>query len=288
MAFSFLVTLREGIEMALIVAILLGYLAKIGAREQFRAVWIGVGVAAAICVAIGIVLEVMSRELDKRAVEAFEGFALIFAVFVLTGMALWMRRQASGLSRELRERVDTAMGAGSVMAVVLLAATSVGREGLETTLFLFAGSTQGSSGFDFVLGGLLGFAIAAAVGVLIYRGGSKLPMRQFFFISGVFVIILAAGLLANSAVKLYEAALIDNLGPRPWDTESTISIASNLGKFLATLFGYDSAPSVTQIVLYWGYLVFALAAFCLLPKLQRLRGTETRLAVRSTQPVPPA
>ena len=265
MAFSFLVTLREGVEMALIVAILLGYLRSVGQKQHFREIWIGVGVAAVICIAIGIGLEVASQELDKRVVEAFEGFAMIFAVIVLTGMAFWMRRQAGGISSELRSHVDSALNKGSITALVLLAATSIGREGLETVLFLFAGSTTGTSGAEYLLGGALGFGVAAFIGVGIYHGTSRVPLKPFFMASGIVVIVLAAGLLANSVVKLYEAALITNLGERPWDTENYISITSTFGKFLATLLGYDSAPSLTQIGLYWGYLLVALAVFIFMP-----------------------
>jgi high-affinity iron transporter len=265
MAFSFLVTLREGVEMALIVAILLSYLRSIGRRDRFRDVWMGVGVAAAICIAIGAGLQLASQELDKRVVEAFEGFAMIFAVVVLTGMALWMKRQSAGISMELRQKVDAAVGGGSMAAIVLLAATSVGREGLETTLFLFAGSSNGASGPMFVIGGLVGFAVAAAVGAAIYGGARTLPLRPFFLVSGIVVIVLAAGLLANSVVKLYEAALITDLGPRPWDTEALVSITSDPGKFLSTLLGYDSAPSALQIGLYWSYLTMALGVFLFLP-----------------------
>lgn len=265
MAFSFLVTLREGVEMALIVAILLGYLRSVDQRQHFREIWIGVGVAAVICLGIGIALELASQELDKRVVEAFEGFAMIFAVVVLTGMAFWMRRQASGISAELRSHVDSALNRGSMAALVLLAATSIGREGLETVLFLFAGSTTGASASQYWMGGALGFAVAAFIGVGIYHGTSRVPLKPFFTASGIVVIVLAAGLLANSVVKLYEAALITNLGDRPWDTENYISITSTFGKFLATLLGYDSAPSLMQLGLYWGYLVIALGVFIFMP-----------------------
>jgi high-affinity iron transporter len=277
MAFSFLVTLREGVEMALIVAILLGYLRSIGQRRHFRDVWYGVAVAAAVCVAIGAALEIASKELDDRVVEAFEGFTMIFAVAILTGMAFWMKRQAAGISKELKASVDAALSRGSMTAVVLLAASSVGREGLETTLFLFAGSTTGGSGFQFVMGGILGFAIAALVGVAMYHGARRIPLKHFFNVSGVAVIVLAAGLLATSVVKLYEAAIITNLGDRPWDTERYISITSNLGKFLNVLLGYDSAPSMLQIGLYWSYLLLVGAAFLFWP--------TRREAVRPRKPV---
>lgn len=270
--------------MALIVAILLGYLRSAGQKQHFREIWIGVGVAAAICIGIGIGLEVASQELDKRVVEAFEGFAMIFAVVVLTGMAFWMRRQASGISAGLRSHVDSALTKGSMTALVLLAATSIGREGLETVLFLFAGSTTGTSGAQYLLGGALGFGVAAFIGVGLYHGTSRVPLKPFFMASGIVVIVLAAGLLANSVVKLYEAALITNLGDRPWDTENVISITSTFGKFLATLLGYDSAPSVTQLGLYWGYLIVALAVFIFMPT----RGQRSSKPVRVPRlPEPP-
>lgn len=265
MAFSLLVTLREGVEMALIVAILLGYLRSIGQRQHFKEIWYGVAVAAAICIAIGAGLEIASKTLDGRIVEAFEGFTMIFAVVMLTAMAFWMKRQASGISTELKSQVNSALDKGSVAALVLLAASAIGREGLETTLFLFAGSTTGASGFQFVLGGIIGFAIAAAVGVAIYHGSSRIPLKHFFNISGVAVIVLAAGLLATSVVKLYEAAIITNLGSRPWDTDNLLSMTSNLGKFLATVLGYDSAPSMLQIALYWGYLIVVGGIFLFMP-----------------------
>ena len=264
MGFSFLVTLREGVEMALIVSILLGYLRSIDQKQHFKAVWAGVAVAGGVCIAIGIGLEIASRELDKRIVEAFEGFAMIFAVIVLTGMALWMKKQSRYISSGLRAQVDAALSKGSVTALVLLAATSVGREGLETVLFLFAGSGSGS-GATYLLGGALGFAVAAVIGATIYAGSSRFPMKLFFQVSGVAIIFIAAGMLATSVVKLYEAAIITDLGSRPWDTESFISITSDLGKFLNTLVGYDSAPSMLQIGLYWSYLLAALGAFLFLP-----------------------
>lgn len=264
MGFSFLVTLREGVEMALIIAILLGYLRTIDQKQHFRSIWMGVGFAAVVCIAVGVGLEVASQEMDKRIVEAFEGFAMIFAVIVLTGMALWMKKQARNISSGLRAQVDAALGKGSVTALVLLAATSVGREGLETVLFLFAGSSS-NSGAGYIAGGVLGFGVAAVIGVAIYAGSSRFPMKLFFQVSGVAIIFIAAGMLATSVVKLYEAAIITDLGSRPWDTESFISITSDLGKFLNTLVGYDSAPSTLQIGLYWTYLTAALGAFLFLP-----------------------
>lgn len=265
MLFSLLVTAREGVEIALIVTILLGYLRRIDQKRHFREIWYGVGAAAVLSLAVGLGLELASRELDGRILAAFEGFTMLFAVAVLTWMLFWMKRHSAGISGELRHEIDTALSGGSVAALALLAFSAVGREGLETVLFLFAGSNAGSSDLAFVLGGVAGFALAMAVGVVLYYGSAKLPLRQFFFASAVALMVLAAGMLSNALMELQEAALLRGLGPRPWDTESIISATSDLGRFLHTIVGYDSAPTLAQITLYWGYLVIILSAYLAWP-----------------------
>ena len=264
MLFSLLVTLREGIEIALVVTILLGYLRKIEQKRHFREIWIGVAAAASLSLMFGAALEITSRELSGRVLESFEGFTMLFAVVVLTWMVFWMKRQSAGISQDLRHQIDSALSGGSVAALALLAFTAVAREGFETTLFLFAGSTN-ASGTQFALGGVIGFVLAAVGGVVIYYGAAKLPLKQFFLASGIVVIVLAAGLLSNGLNALQKAAIIDDLGSRPWDFEASLSMTSTLGKFLHTILGYDAAPALAQIVLYWGYIVVVLGAYVLLP-----------------------
>lgn len=265
MFFSFLVTVREGLEMALIVTILLGYLRTIDSKQHFREIWIGVVLAGGLSVAFGAGLEIASHELDGRVLEAFEGFTMLFAVVVLTWMLFWMKSQSAGISSDLRNKVDVALTGGSVFALSMLAFSAVAREGLETALFLFAGSSAQSSDLAFVVGGLLGFAVAGGAGVVLYYGAARLPIKQFFVASGVVLMVLAAGLLSNALTELHEATLIPDLGHRPWDTEGFIAMTSSLGKFTHTILGYDSAPALSQIVLYWGYLVLVVAAYVLLP-----------------------
>lgn len=271
MTYSFLVTAREGLEMALIVAILLGYLRSLDQKRYFRAVWAGVVAAAALSFGAALSLELLSRELDGRMLEAFEGFMMLLAVGVLTWMLFWMRRQSAGISGDLKAKVDRALSGGSVAALVLLAFTSVGREGLETALFLFAGSSNGSEDAAFVLGGVVGFALAACAGAVIYYGAARLPIRQFFSVSALLLMVIAAGLLSNALTELHEATVIRELGSRPWDTEGLISMTSPLGKYLHTLLGYDSAPALSQIALYWTYLIAAIAAYFVPQVVARLR-----------------
>ncbi len=276
MLFSLLVTVREGIEMALIITILLGYLRSVGQKQYFRQVWYGVGAAAALSIAFGGGLEIASRELDGRVLEAFEGFTMLFAVAVLTWMLFWMKRQSAGISHDLKHHIDSALSRGSVAALVLLAFSSVGREGFETALFLFAGSTNQGSDLAFATGGILGFGLAAAAGVVLYYGAARLPLKQFFIGSGVVLMVLAAGLLSNAVTELHESTILSDIGSRPWDTESSISMTSDLGKFLHTLLGYDSAPSTLQIGLYWTYLAAVVAGYTAWPRL-RLPGPKRQV-----------
>lgn len=267
MTFSLLVTAREGLEMALIVTILLGYLRSVGQKQHFRAIWVGVAAAAVLSAVVCLALEIASQELDGRVQEGFEGFTMLFAVGVLTWMLFWMKRQSAGISRDLREKVDTALSSGSVTALSLLAFTAVGREGLETALFLFAGSTSHGSDLGFALGGMIGFGIAATIGVVLYYGARGLPIKHFFNVTAVLLMVLAAGLLTRALADLHEATIIPDLGIRPWDTDSFLPMTSSLGKFLNALVGYDSAPAISQIALYWGYLALVVSAYLLWPYL---------------------
>jgi high-affinity iron transporter len=275
MLFSLLVTVREGLEIALIVTILLGYLRSVNQKHQFKSIWAGVGAAAGLSVAVGAGLEIASQELDGRVLEAFEGFTMLFAVAVLTWMLFWMKRQAAGFSQDLRQRMDSALSRGSMAALVLLAFSSVGREGVETALFLFAGSANQSSNLAFVGGGVAGFAVAAAAGAVLYYGSSRLPLRQFFLGSGLVLMVLAAGLLANALADLREATIIKDLGQRPWDTDAFVSMTSDLGKLLHTVLGYDSAPALLQIAVYWGYLLVVGGAYLAWPLRLRRRPPAT-------------
>lgn len=260
MLFSLLVTLREGVEIALIVAIVLGYLYRSGRGAYAGQVWAGVGIAAVLCIAIAGALELTATSLSGRVREAFEGGTMLFAVAVLTWMIFWMKRQAAGIGRHLRDQVDAAVRVGSPTALALLAFSSVAREGFETTLFLFAGARNAAAG-PYLAGGLLGFGLAAVIGYGVYRGSARLPLRQFFLISGVALIVLAAGMVSNAVTAFREAGVVSDQGPRPWDMDGVLSMSTNLGSFLHTLLGYHSAPTLLQITAYWAYLLGVLLFF---------------------------
>ncbi|MDP2950683.1 MAG: FTR1 family protein [Chloroflexota bacterium] len=263
MLYSLLITAREGLEAGLIVAIVLSYLARTNQRRYWRQVWLGAGVAFAGSIAAAAILELTAANLSYTAQAAFEGGAMIFAVLVLTGMIFWMKRQAVSIGRALRAHVEVAIRSGSALALALLAFTAVGREGLETVLFLFAGSARADSTFLYWFGAGAGLAVAAALAYVVYASAARLPLSAFFNVTGVLLIILAAGLLVNGLKELHEIGATPNLGPHLWDTYNIIADNSDTGRFLSTIFGYDSSPYLGLVVAYGAYLVPTLAFFTL-------------------------
>ena len=263
MAYSLLVTVREGLEAGLIIAIILSYLTRIDERRYWRHIWLGAALAFAGSLAAGIVLEVTATSLSGQAMEAMEGGAMLLAVVVLTAMIIWMKRQAASIGANLRQRVDLALRSGSALALALLAFTAVGREGLETVLFLFAGSTTADSSSAYWIGAGAGLAIAAGLSYVVYVGAARLPLGPFFNFTGIILIVLAAGLLVNGLKELHEIGVIFSLGPHVWDTYNVLADNSQLGRFLSTILGYDSSPYLGLVAAHLAYLALALAFFAM-------------------------
>lgn len=255
--YAFVITLREGLEAALIIGILAAYLSKIGRPDGLRSLWAGTGLALALSVAAGLGLYFTVGKLSGAAMETFEGAAMLVAVGVLTYMLFWMGAHAKHMGAGLRRQVDQALSRGSRLALVLLAFSVVAREGLETVLFLAAGAMGSGGGASVVALGTLGLAAAAALGYLLYRGSVRLNLRRFFTSTGVLLILFAAGLLANAFKELHHAGLIPPVVPHVWDTNGLLSDTSTTGRMLAALFGYDSSPSLVQVAAYLGYLAVA-------------------------------
>lgn len=256
---SMLVLIREGFEASLIVGIVFGYLRKIGRRDLDGPVWAGVGLAALISTLFGVVLHntVGSFEGDAR-LRAFAAICFI-AAGVLTWMVFWMRRQSRAIKGELELRVDSALSSDRVKTGVLLVAfLAVLREGIETALFLIAAATS-STGWDVFIGGLIGLAIACVLGYLVYTGSKFLPMKLFFNITGMIVIVFAAGLLARGVMFL-QSTEYDALNSFNWAVYNVTSVRwltteTEVGRFLGALLGWDPRPSIEQVVVWLGYLV---------------------------------
>jgi high-affinity iron transporter len=268
MAPSLLITLREGLEAALTVGIILAYLAKIGHRHRHGVAWVGVGLAVAASVVAGAIIFFTAGELEGRREDLFEGAAMLTAVVVLTYMIFWMRRQAINIRAHLQAQVETALAADSGLALGLLAFVAVGREGIETALFMFA-ATKAATPTAAMAGGLLGLAAAAILGYLLYRGAYKLNLRAFFNVTSILLLFFAAGLLAQAIGELHSAGVIPPV--RFWDAHRLLSETSTLGAFLKSLFGYHAYPSVVQVLTYTSYLAIVGWGYFRPPTVNELR-----------------
>lgn len=250
---ALLITLREGLEAVLVVAVVLSFLDRTGDKSRSRFVWMGVGGAISTSVAAGGLLFLALGELSHEVGEVFELAVTLLAVAVLTYMILWMRSHGGEMKSGLERRTRKAVSAASPWALAGLAFAAVGREGLETVLFLFASiSVEGAAAT--ILGGAAGFGLAAAAGVALYRGSARLNLKAFFGVTGILLIVFAAGIVCRELADAGELGLPAALAAPVWNTSSWLSDESGVGAVLKTMFGYQAAPSPVQI---FGYLSYA-------------------------------
>jgi high-affinity iron transporter len=264
--------LREGVEAALIVSIILSYLARTGHRGQFGPIWVGTAVAVLGSLAAGIVLFVTVGELASPYEQLFEALTMVVAAGVVTWMLFWMRRQAASVKGDLQAAVDRALGDGTLLGLAILAFTAVIREGLETSLFLVGQASSAQAGASSVLAGaFIGLGIAAVLGVGFYRGARLIDLRAFFRWTGIALIFIAAGLLSKAVHELAEIGWISVATGPAFDISSVFpheAIAGGpagpallAGQFLRALFGYSSSPEVATLVVWASYVVIVLALF---------------------------
>ncbi|MEU8778636.1 iron uptake transporter permease EfeU [Streptomyces sp. NPDC048606] len=258
---NYLIGLREGLEASLVVCILVAYLVKTDNRAALRPVWIGVGIACALSLAFGAMLEFGTQELTFQAQELLGGTLSIVSVALVTWMVFWMKRTARNLRAELHGRLDAAlaMGTGALVATAFLA---VGREGLETALFVWASvraSGEGSSAP--LIGVLLGIATAIVLGWLFYRGALRINLSRFFTWTGAMLVVVAAGVLAYGVHDLQEAAFLGGLNDRAFDISEVIPPDSWYGVLLKGVFNFQPNPTVLQLVVWSAYLVVVLTLF---------------------------
>ena len=258
MGAAFLITLREGLEAALIVAIVMAYLRQLGRQDQFG--WVAAGALAGVAVALGAGIAIYTAvgELEGRAEQLTEGIFALIAVAVLTWMIFWMRAQARTLGSALRERVDHALATGAVLGLASIAFVGVLREGLETALFLLAVVFDSGAG-NTAVGAFGGLALAIVLGYGIYRGGQQINIRLFFQLTGGMIIVVAAGLFGKGIHELQEAGAIGTLFSPVWDLEATAIIGKNgdVGAFLKGFVGWSPGPSIEQLGAWAFYLTTA-------------------------------
>ena len=251
---SFLLSLREGIEAALIIGIVLGALRKLNRSEMEPAVWYGTISAVAVSLLTGIVLTAFGLSLEGAAEQLFEGIAMLLAAAVLTWMIFWMNRQARSIKGELEAGVNRATSTGGTRALFSLAFLAVVREGIELALFLTA-ATFASDLQSTLLGTLLGLGAAVLLGWGLFASTRRLNLRRFFQVTGVLLILFAAGLVAHGVHEFNEVGWIPSVVEHVWDVNPIIDENSTLGLMLKALFGYNGNPSLTEVMAYLAYYV---------------------------------
>jgi high-affinity iron transporter len=278
MGASFVIALREGIEAALIVSIILAYLKQLGATDRSRLVWWGTGLAVALSVLVGTAVFAAGAEFEGTTEQVFEGLVTLAAVCVLTWMIFWMRRQGARIRTELQEKVDTALVTGG-LALAGLAFFAVLREGVETALFLFAAArgtaVEGAEVAPVaqLTGAALGLTLAVILGALLYRGGIRMNLRAFFRVTGWILIVVAAGLFAFSLHELQEAGWLPFLETHAFDLSSSLPDDAGGGAILRGLVGYNADPTWLEVVGWLAYLIVVGALFLRVPPAP---GTKSR------------
>jgi high-affinity iron transporter len=251
---SFLLSLREGIEAALIIGIVLGALRKLNRSHMAPAVWYGALSAVLVSLLTGILLTMFGLSLEGAAEQIFEGLAMLLAASVLTWMIFWMNRQARSIKGELELGVQQATSTGSSRALFSLAFLAVVREGIELALFLTA-ATFASDPRSTILGSLLGLGAAVLLGWGLFASTLRLDLRRFFQVTGFLLILFAAGLVAHGVHEFNEVGWIPPVVEHIWDVNHLLDENSTAGLMLKALFGYNGNPSLTEVLSYLAYFV---------------------------------
>jgi high-affinity iron transporter len=257
---NYLIGLREGLEAALVVSILVAYLVKAGRRDRLGPVWVGVLGAVALSLAFGALLTFTSNQMGFEAQEAFGGTLSIVAVGFVTWMVFWMRRTARSLSTELRGRMQAALAMGTG-ALVLTSFLAVGREGLETALFIWSAVQATGQSTSPVVGAALGLVSAVVLGYLFYEGAVRIDLATFFRWTGLVLVVVAAGVLAYGVHDLQEAGVLPGLDALAFDVSGAVPPDSWYGTLLKGTLNFSPATTWLQAVVWLAYVVPVLALF---------------------------
>jgi high-affinity iron transporter len=279
---GFVTGLREGVEAALIVAIVLAYLARSGHGNQAYRVWLGAGLAAAISLGAGVLIFRTVGSFEAPYEQYFEAGTLLVASVVVTWMLFWMRRQSMALRGELHTRIDRVLTEGSTLGLAVLAFSAVIREGLETSIFLVGQATSaGTAATSVIAGALLGLVAAVAIGWMFYTGSRRIDLRSFFRWTGIGLIFIAAGLLSHAVHELIEVGVVAVGTQTVFDVSNILPDEAGIGQFLRAILGYSAAPELATLTVHIAYLVLVLGLYLRparpsIPPAKRVEAPETR------------
>jgi high-affinity iron transporter len=259
---GFLLALREGIEAALIISIVLGLLKKMNRQDRTPVVWLGVAGAVVLSVAAAVLLEVIGAEFTGATEQLFEGLTMLLAAGVLTWMIFWMQKQGRQIQKGLEAEVRQALSGGQTVALFSVAFFAVLREGIELALFLtavnFSSSAEGEASVLGWVGGVLGLIAAVVIGWLLYRSAIKLNLRRFFQFTSILLIFFAAGLVGHAVHEFNELGWIPSVVEHVYDLNHVVPETTIFGQFMRALFGYNANPSLTEMLAYVGYFAIVL------------------------------
>jgi high-affinity iron transporter len=252
---TLVITLREGVEAALIVGIVAAFLVKQGRRDALGLMWLGVGLATGICVAVAVALRVIGDELPQREQEGLETVVGVIAVGMITYMIIWMRRHARGLKAQLEGHAAEALAVGSATALVGMAFLAVLREGFETAVFLLAAFQDTSDTTAAGAGAVLGLVAAIGLGAAIYFGGVRINLSRFFRVTGFVLVLVAAGLLATAAHTAHEAGWINSMQSQTLDLTWLVQPGTVSGSLLTGMLGLQPQPTEIEVLVYLLYAI---------------------------------
>ena len=257
---TFVIALREGLEAALIVGILVAYIVRTDRRHLIKPLWSGVTAAIAASLGLGAILSFTSAELTPRGEELFAGLTSFIAVALVTWMVFWMKRTARTLRDELHGKVDSAIMGGPI-SLALVAFFAVVREGLETALFIYTNFKTVGAASSATVGLILGLTVAVALGYLIYNRSVKINLSKFFTVTGVALVVVAAGVLSYGIHEVQELGWLPGADTFIWDVTPWIAKESILGSVLGGTIGFDTTTSVVQFIAWSAYLIAVLVPY---------------------------
>jgi FTR1 family protein len=262
---TFVIGLREGVEASLIVGIIAAFLNQQGAHRELRWMWAGVALAVTLCVAVAIGLQILNSELPQRQQEGLETVVALVAVAMVSFMIVWMRRNARGLSTELRRNAAGALAHGLVWALVGMAFLAVIREGLETAVFLLAAFQASGDATSAGLGAALGIAVAVVIGYAIYKGGLRLNLSRFFMVTGLLLVLVAAGLVLSAIHTAHEAGWLNSFQDTAFSMSWLVQPGTVGSSLLTGVLGLQPRPTVGET---FGWLIYAIPmlAYVLWPR----------------------
>ena len=252
---TFVIGLREGLEAALIVGIIAAFLGQQGRRDALRLVWFGTAVAVAICVGVAIVLQVISSDLPQRQQEGLETVVGALAVCMVTYMIIFMRRHARGLKKDLEGAAASALASGSSRALVAMAFLAVLREGFETAVFLLATFQASGNASTSWLGAVLGIGLATAIGYAIYKGGVRLNLARFFRVTGLVLVVVAAGLVMTAFHTASEAGWLTVGQAQAFDLSWLVRPGTPVSSLLTGVLGIQPFPAWIEVIAWLAYLI---------------------------------